>query len=36
MANTEASALPPISREAMSELRTLYREMIAPHVHHLW
>lgn len=36
MTNTEASALPPISREAMSELRTLYREMIAPHVHHLW
>lgn len=36
MANTEASRLAPLSPEVMSELRALYREMIAPHVHHLW
>ncbi|KFI07400.1 aldo/keto reductase [Massilia sp. BSC265] len=36
MANSEAAGLAPISPEVMSELRSLYREMIAPHVHHLW
>lgn len=36
MANTAAAELAPISPEVMSELRALYREMIAPHVHHLW
>ena len=36
LANSQASALPPIPPEVMAELRTLYREMIAPHVHHLW
>jgi aryl-alcohol dehydrogenase-like predicted oxidoreductase len=34
--NTEAAALAPLAPEVMSELRALYREMIAPHVHHLW
>lgn len=36
MANSEAAELAPITPEVMSELRALYREMIAPHVHHLW
>lgn len=35
-ANTAAAELSPISPEVMSELRALYREMIAAHVHHLW
>ncbi|MGI4844123.1 MAG: aldo/keto reductase [Janthinobacterium lividum] len=34
--NTEAAALAPLAPEVMSELRALYRETIAPHVHHLW
>lgn len=34
--NTEAAALAPLAPEVMSELRALYREMIAPYVHHLW
>ncbi|MFN3788650.1 aldo/keto reductase [Massilia sp.] len=34
--NTEAAALAPLAPEVMSELRALYREMIAPHIHHLW
>lgn len=34
--NTEAAALAPLAPDVMSELRALYREMIAPHVHHLW
>ncbi len=36
IANTAAAELAPISPQVMSELRALYREMIAPHVHHLW
>ncbi|RZA35332.1 MAG: aldo/keto reductase [Lysobacteraceae bacterium] len=36
MANSAAAELAPICPEVMSELRALYREMIAPHVHHLW
>jgi aryl-alcohol dehydrogenase-like predicted oxidoreductase len=36
IANSQASALDAISPEAMEQLRALYRERIAPHVHHLW
>ena len=36
IANSQASALDGISPEAMEQLRALYRERIAPHVHHLW
>lgn len=35
-ANAEAAQLAPISQEVMADVRALYREMIAPHVHHLW
>ena len=36
IANSQASALDAISPETMEQLRALYRERIAPHVHHLW
>lgn len=36
LANSEAGRLAPLSAETMAALRMLYREMIAPHVHHLW
>ena len=36
IANSQASALDAIAPEAMEQLRALYRERIAPHVHHLW
>ncbi|CUH74776.1 General stress protein 69 [Tritonibacter multivorans] len=35
-ANAAASALPPVSDEAMTVLRSLYQTRIAPHVHHYW
>ena len=35
-ANAAASALPPVSDEAMAVLRSLYQTRIAPHVHHYW
>lgn len=36
IANSQASTLDAISPAAMEQLRALYRERIAPHVHHLW
>jgi aryl-alcohol dehydrogenase-like predicted oxidoreductase len=36
IANSQAGALDAISPAAMEQLRALYRERIAPHVHHLW
>ena len=36
IANSQASALDAILPAAMEQLRALYRERIAPHVHHLW
>lgn len=35
-ANNAASALPPLTEAAMNALRDLYRETIAPFVHHQW
>ncbi|HTH72874.1 MAG TPA: aldo/keto reductase [Trinickia sp.] len=35
-ANNAASDLPPLTDAAMSALRALYLEKIAPHVHHQW
>lgn len=35
-ANNAASALPPLTDAAMGALRDLYRETIAPFVHHQW
>lgn len=35
-ANAAASALPPVSDEAMAVVRNLYQTRIAPHVHHYW
>lgn len=35
-ANARASALPALSADTMPELRRIYAERIAPHVHHLW
>ncbi|WP_337269622.1 aldo/keto reductase [Oryzifoliimicrobium ureilyticus] len=35
-ANSMASNIPSISPEQMEALRELYRDRIAPHVHHLW
>jgi aryl-alcohol dehydrogenase-like predicted oxidoreductase len=34
--NARASALPALCADVMSELRRIYAERIAPHVHHLW
>ncbi len=34
--NVESADLPPISTEAMAKIKSIYAEMIAPHVHHLW
>jgi aryl-alcohol dehydrogenase-like predicted oxidoreductase len=34
--NARASTLPALSADVMSELRRIYAERIAPHVHHLW
>jgi aryl-alcohol dehydrogenase-like predicted oxidoreductase len=36
IANSQASVLDAILPAAMEQLRALYRERIAPHVHHLW
>lgn len=36
IANSQASALDAISPQVMEQLRALYHERIAPHVHHLW
>ncbi len=34
--NAAAAALPPLDREMMAELATIYAERIRPHVHHRW
>jgi aryl-alcohol dehydrogenase-like predicted oxidoreductase len=34
--NCAAAALPPLSDETMSEIRTLYDKKIKPYVHHYW
>ncbi len=34
--NCAAAALPPLSDETMSEVRTLYDKKIKPYVHHYW
>ena len=35
-ANAAAGRLPPLKPGAMEEVRRIYAERIAPHVHHLW
>ena len=34
--NAEAATLPPFSEETMSAARTVYDDLIRPHVHHRW
>jgi aryl-alcohol dehydrogenase-like predicted oxidoreductase len=34
--NVHAADLPPLSKETMSAVETLYNEQIKPHVHHYW
>lgn len=34
--NIAAGDLPPLAQARMARVRTLYREMIRPHVHHYW
>ncbi|OLP62759.1 aldo/keto reductase [Xaviernesmea oryzae] len=36
IANAGASAVPPIPANVMDQVRTLYRDRIAPHVHQRW
>ncbi len=36
LANARADALPALPAETMAALAALYRDRIAPHVHHLW
>jgi len=35
-ANAAASDVPPLPSEVIGELRNIYEQRIAPHVHHLW
>jgi aryl-alcohol dehydrogenase-like predicted oxidoreductase len=35
-ANAAAADLPPLPEATMQALAALYRDRIAPHVHHLW
>lgn len=34
--NAQAASLPPLSQQTMSEVRAIYEQYIAEHVHHYW
>jgi aryl-alcohol dehydrogenase-like predicted oxidoreductase len=34
--NISAANLPPLSEEAMNQIRSVYERLVRPHVHHYW